>query len=418
MRQFGSGVGLIPEQDWELPNLAASPYGTDPTADSIGFVDGQAAGSAAPLTWAAGAYVRLLHDIASQQLVDRPADTYSRYVAHQQGQTSLTVTAPADQSGVSGSPVTVTGTTAPGNAVYVAATNTDANSQTTFATTQTGADGSFSVAVPVTGGTTVLNVVAVSPTGATAHATRTVVFDFTPGTVVLGANDPSNDDNGPGNYAYPTSGDFHAGAFDMQEFKVIVSPDGQTVTFKLQTRDLSPTFGSPLGAQLVDVYVHEPGAAAADTSTNASFPQRNYVIAPSAAWSRLLEVQGFGQRYIDAHGTTVGSISISANAVSRFITFSVPTATLGGTPASGWGFTVVLTGQDGFSPDQARSFASTPQSFQFGVCANASSDPHCTVDPTTVPKAMDVLTPPGVQQSDELDYTLHQPVTLQDVVIP
>ena len=85
---------------------------------------------------------------------------------------------------------------------------------------------------------------------------------------------------------------------------------------------------------------------------------------------------------------------------------------------SGWGFTVVLTGQDGFSADQARGFAATPQPFLFGVCAAASTDPHCTADPSTVPKAMDVLTPTGVAQSDELDYTKHSPVTIQDVVIP
>src|SRR5207249_11515949 len=83
----------------------------------------------------------------------------------------------------------------------------------------------------------------------------------------------------------------------------------------------------------------------------------------------------------------------------------LPTSSLGGTPASGWGFTVVLTGQDGFSPDQARGFTATPGQFTFGVCASASADPHCTVDPTTVPKAMDVITPSGVNQSDELDYT-------------
>jgi C-terminal binding-module, SLH-like, of glucodextranase len=46
----------------------------------------------------------------------------------------------------------------------------------------------------------------------------------------------------------------------------------------------------------------------------------------------------------------LGAVTISANAISRYITFSVPTSTLGGTPGSGWGFTVVLTGQDGFSP--------------------------------------------------------------------
>ena len=66
---------------------------------------------------------------------------------------------------------------------------------------------------------------------------------------------------------------------------------------RLQTRDLSSAFGSPLGAQLVDVYVHDP--AAATTSTAASFPQRNYQIAAGSAWSRLIEVQGFGQRYVD-----------------------------------------------------------------------------------------------------------------------
>jgi glucoamylase len=128
-------------------------------------------------------------------------------------------------------------------------------------------------------------------------------------------------------------------------------------------------------------------------------------------------VQGFGQRYVDAGGATLGTVTIGANEISRFITFRVPKASLG-QPGPGWGFTVVLTGQDGFSPDQARGFAPTPQEFQFGVCASASSDPHCTVDPGTVPKAMDVVTPAGVSQADLLDYTVHQPVVLQAVTIP
>ena len=87
-----------------------------------------------------------------------------------------------------------------------------------------------------------------------------------PGTLLLDVTDPNGDDNGPGNYAYPTSSDFHAGAFDIQGFQVFDS--GTNVTFRLKTRDLTPTFGSPLGAQLVDVYVHVPGAA--PTSTKAA----------------------------------------------------------------------------------------------------------------------------------------------------
>ena len=113
----------------------------------------------------------------------------------------------------------------------------------------------------------------------------------------------------------------------------------------------------------------------------------------------------------------MGTIGIRGNAISRNITFAVPKAALG-TPAAGWGFTVVLTGQDGFSSDQARGFTPTPQGFQFGVCATASSNPHCTFDPGQVPKAVDVLTPTGVAQSDELDYTIHNPVTIAPVVVP
>ncbi len=414
MQKFASGVGLIPEQDWELPDLAASPFGTDPTIASIGFQNGRPAGSAAPLTWSAASFVRLAADLDAGKNVALPKATYDRYVKRTQGATTLTVTSPADKSAVSGSPVTVTGTTAPKNKVYVTVTNTDQSFATTTASTTAASDGSFSLNAAISGGNTVLNIVAVSPNGATAHAMRTVVWDLVQGTLLIDVTDPNGDDNGPGTYAYPTSPDFHPGAYDLQDFQVYDA--GSDVVFRVKTRELSPTFGSPLGAQLVDVYVHEPGPS--PTSTAASFPQRNYSIAPGYAWSRLLEVQGFGQRYVDAtNANTVGTIAISANEISRYITFRVSKASLGGTPTSGWSFTVVLTGQDGFSADQARGFQPTPQDFQFGVCAPGGSDPLCGVDPNQVPKALDVIPPPGVEQATELNLLLG-PVVLQGVMMP
>jgi carbohydrate-binding DOMON domain-containing protein len=136
--------------------------------------------------------------------------------------------------------------------------------------------GSFSFDIAPLIGNNVLVVTSTAPNGGTAQVVRTVVNDVVEGTLLFDSTDPTGDDNGPGNYAYPTSSDFHAGAFDLTDFQVYDT--GTTVTFRVQTRDLSPTFGSPLGAQLVDVYVHEPGAS--PTSTLASFPQRNYVIDP------------------------------------------------------------------------------------------------------------------------------------------
>jgi glucan 1,4-alpha-glucosidase len=181
MMGTASGVGLIPEQAWELPDLAASPFGTDPTQASIGFENGKAAGSASALTWSAGQFVRLTLDLAAGRQLDTPSSVASRYVTRTQGETPLSVTAPADESPVAGGSVTVTGTTAPGNAIAISASNVDDDNKTTRASGVAGSDGAFSVDVAVTGGTSVINVVATAPDGATGREVRTVVYDFVPG---------------------------------------------------------------------------------------------------------------------------------------------------------------------------------------------------------------------------------------------
>jgi glucoamylase len=415
MNAMGFGVGLIPEQAWELADRAPDPFGTDPTTASIGFTNGEAAGSAAALTWSAGQFVRLMLDVSADRVLDRPFYTRNRYVRHTQGETPLTVTAPADNILV-GNSVTVTGTSKPGDRIVVSAVNIDADTATAVTAVTTATGGSFSATVPVIGGTEVLNVVATDPAnGNTGREVRTVVSNAPIGTLLFETTDPTLDDHGPGNYAPPTAADFHDGAWDMDQFQVFEVP-GDRIAFRVRNRDQTPTFGSPLGAQLIDVYANVP--AGGPTTTAASFPQRNYQV--GAGWNRLLEVQGFGQKFVDPGGDVLGTINIHASAISRYITFSVPKAALGGTPGLGWRFTVVETGQDGFSPDQARGFQPLPQGFQFGVCAPTANlaDPHCTFNPGLVPKAVDVLTAAGVSQADELDYTLHNPVVIQPIATP
>ena len=75
-----------------------------------------------------------------------------------------------------------------------------------------------------------LNTVATSPSGGTARDARTVVFDQPPGTLMFAADDPDSDDNGPGNYAYPTSDNFQPGAYDLQHFEVYDA--GRTSCFR------------------------------------------------------------------------------------------------------------------------------------------------------------------------------------------
>ncbi len=251
-------------------------------------------------------------------------------------------------------------------------------------------------------GSDAITAAATTSSGATGVARVSVVGDLVGGTTLLDVTDPAGDDNGPGTYQYPTSADFQPAPS--------TSPGSRCSSRATRSSSARPcanlveTFGSPDGAQLLDVYIHQPGAA--PTSTEAAFASRNYTIAPADAWSQRLEVQGFaGPVWQDADGDQVGTVSgVVASPAADTITIALPAAQLG-TPASGWTFSVVLTGQDGFSPDQARGFAPTPQPFAFGVCAAGDPSPICSVAPDTVPKAMDVITPDGVSQATELDPT-------------
>jgi glucoamylase len=414
MAQFSSGVGLVPEQAWEDPDLAASPFGSDPTTASIGFADGKAAGSASPLTWAQAQELRLILDVGAGHTLETPAVTTQRYVTHgPPGQVEVTLTGPASGASIETATTAVTGTTEPGAKVAVESLDTTTGAAASIATAVAASDGSFTVPVPVGFGDNVLTVSATASGNRTGYAQIAVSSDVTSGTTALDVTDPSGDDNGPGTYQYPTASVFNAGAFDLTRFQVI--SDGTTVYLRTTLANLDPTFGSPLGAQLLDVYVHAPGAA--DTSTSAAYTSRNYTIAPTDAWSQLVEVQGFASPvWQDAAGNSLGTAFVAASQASKTITIGLPEAAFGA-PGSGWSFAVVLTGQDGNSLDQARDFAATPTAFEFGVCAGGGGLPICSADPGTVPKAMDVLTPAGTSQATELDPTLG-PVVIHGVAVP
>jgi glucoamylase len=325
----------------------------------------------------------------------------------------VTITEPASGTTLAASSTPVTGTTAPGAQVSVASDDTTTGAPATVTSTTAAADGSFEATVPVSFGSNVITVSATAAGGRSTGYAQVTATNEGGGTSVLDVTDPTGDDNGPGTYQYPTDSSFVAGSFDLTRFQVL--SDGTFAYLRVTLRTLVPTFGALDGAQLLDVYVHVPGATA--TSTAAAFATRNYAISSSGAWSQRLEVQGFAAPvWVNAGGNTVGTPFVLPVQSDRTITIALPEAQFG-TPGSGWGFSVVLTGQDGFSSDQARAFTATPGAFTFGVCASGGTAPICSVNPSTVPKAMDVITPPGVSQATELDPTLGA-VVIQPVTVP
>ena len=128
MSRFASGVGLIPEQDWERPGPrgVAVRHRPDTRVHRVRQRRARRLGVAAHLV---GRVVRAARRRPRRRPARRSAGAArsSATSRTRRATTTLTVTSPADNCAPStGSPVTVTGTTAPGNAVYVLATNTDA----------------------------------------------------------------------------------------------------------------------------------------------------------------------------------------------------------------------------------------------------------------------------------------------------
>ncbi len=421
MRKMTSGQGLEPEQVWEDADLAPSAFGTDPATASIGFVDGQPAGSASPLTWAQASYARLALDLSAGRNLETPDIVTDRYVARgMPGQLPLTVTSPTNDESIDSSTVTVTGTTTPGAHVVAEGVGASGGTAAIAATTADPKTGDWTVTLPTGFGSTTITVTATLHRS-TAYSQLAVINVKLPGTTVLDVSDPTADDNGPGTYQYPTSNNFTAGSFDLTNFAV--SQDGTNVYLQATLRTLVPTFGSLFGAQLLDIYVRNPTATS--TSTAPPDPAFNYTIAPADAWSERLEAQGFASPvWVTAPNTPVTTTpQFVTDGPSRTATLIVPESVFGAV-GSGWAFTVALTGQDGFSPGQARQFTQPAGEFTFGVCPTTdTTDKYCN-SPSTVPKVMDTIAPSdqsssGITQQEELNPDLNPAgVQLQGVTVP
>ena len=466
MLASASGVGLVPEQVWNYPDVPASPYGSDPTTASIGFTNGQADGSAAPLTWAQAQLLRLIADMTAGSLVEQPSIVADRYTAAGGRSTPpstapLQVSAPVSVAGgnlpanttrpgvtVDAATTTVTGTTAAGATVDIAITGAAAGAAapaTTITTVTADSSGSFSAPVSLEPGTNSVEVAVTAP-GATSEAIFTVDDLYVPGTVVLNATAAPGGGNGPGTYAYPTATNsdgtpvFAPGSFRLNGLTVTNS--GSTVTFQVGIANLQSTFGSLLGAQLIDLYIHAPSGSvpAGQVQSTAAAGAFNYSLASGSAWNQLIEVDGFGtDDWVTPATVTAGlgdSSSLGTPQLSvaqlspaadgdtpGIVTITVPTSALG-TPGPGWTFTIALTGQDGFGTDDARAFTATPGAYTFGVCSaavagQASPPAICSDSPSAVPYVMDTIPPSGVSVQTELDPTINTSgVQLQGVTVP
>ncbi len=222
--------------------------------------------------------------------------------------------------------------------------------------------------------------------GGTELASESVTI--APGDLVSELTDPAGDDHGPGEYVYPTSGDFQEGAFDLRSFRVLETDEEYRFAFEVE--NLYDTFGGDFSPHYFLVYLRDPEAdggrtdALDDIGLTAEFAD---------PWQYRIDASGFGRGIADADGASLGTPEVFVSFESNVAVLSVPTSALGGADLSDWEVLPVVGSEDRGS---LRPVAVDARNYVFGGAREGAAD--------NAPRVIDLITPDGVSQADALDY--------------
>ena len=213
--------------------------------------------------------------------------------------------------------------------------------------------------------------------------------------------DPTGDDNGPGNYVYPTDAVYKRGSFDLTKF--VVSKDGANVDFAVDVNSrLEDPWGMGTGfaVQMVFIFVKTGPGGHTDTP-----PGVNAKFAAGNEWNKLVVLSPQRKaRVVSEANAKTGAMAKDivvpniTRGSGRTIRGSVPLAELGGDGnIEAWGYQVVMQSNEGFPAGKdflTRKVNEYEGQHRWGGGNDGDCDPHI----------MDVLDGPDAKQSDMLAY--------------
>ena len=217
-----------------------------------------------------------------------------------------------------------------------------------------------------------------------------------PGAVTL--PDPTGDDNGPGEYTYPTDAVYKPGAFDITELKVV--PKGDQVEFHVSVRsriedpwDSQAWGGNGFSVQMVAIHVdtdHLKGSGVRD-----GLPGFNVRFAEDEAWDKVVIISPQGPTRVNSEVEMKAAAVKDRVVVPRITRASgktliavVDAKQLGGAPQPGWGYQALMQSNEGF-PAKTDLLTRKVNEFEgqhrFGGGTDFDNDPQ----------VLDLLVPPG-----------------------
>ena len=190
-------------------------------------------------------------------------------------------------------------------------------------------------------------------------------------------NDPVGDDYGPGDYVYPYDGVFTPGSFDITRFRVY--DQGANIVFEVEIDgEIEDPWGSGAGFSLqsIDIYIDQDGTPGSGATW--ALERRNVSFSSSSAWEYMIWCQppfdGFETFVLDEYGGTYTSgVSVDVDQGDDVIAITAPKSVLG-SPDSGWRYTVLILGQNGYEPGRVRPVRKFADSWAFGGGDDGQSD--------------------------------------------
>ena len=194
--------------------------------------------------------------------------------------------------------------------------------------------------------------------------------------------DPAGDDNGPGEYVYPTDAVYKAGSFDLTALEITTKGKSANVAVSVNS-NLEDPWGMDVGfaVQMVFVFIDnaEGGYTDGPPGTNVKFAEGNewdkcIVLSPQTSARVKQEVEAKAEAMMD--GMVVPSRTTGSG---RTITGRVKLADLGeGDPAT-WGYQVIMQSNEGF-PSETDLLTRKVNEFEgqhrYGGGTDYDCDPH------------------------------------------
>jgi carbohydrate-binding DOMON domain-containing protein len=212
--------------------------------------------------------------------------------------------------------------------------------------------------------------------------------------------DPTGDDNGPGNYTYPTDTVYLPGSFDLTGFKLKINGDHADFEVTVNSK-LEDPWGMKVGfaVQMVFIFIdtdHKDGV-----KYTKGLPGLNVQFASADAWDKcvILSPQSAARvkNEVDSKASAMASdilIPKSTRGSGNKIFGSVQTKDLGEGDFTKWGYQVVMQSNEGFPAATdllTRKVNEYEGQHRFGGGNDGDCDPH----------VMDIL---GDDQKEQLAY--------------